>query len=74
MKNTIRSADYAAVVATSFEVLLDDNKERGQVIGFKVDPVDGEAFIMPMTFQAAKELALNIGKVLLFAAPELFTP
>lgn len=72
MKNpTIRSTDYAAVVADSFEILVDDSKERGPVVGLKIDPVDGPAFIVPMTYQAAKDIALNIGKVLMFAAPEV---
>lgn len=74
MKNpTIRSEDYAAVVADSFEVLVDDNKQRGPVIGLKIDPVDAEPFIIPMTYIAAKHVAMNIAKVLMFAAPELLT-
>lgn len=72
MKNTIRSEDYAAVIADSFEVLIDADQRRGPVVGLKIDPIDGPAFICPMTYQAAKELALNIGKVLMFNAPELF--
>lgn len=74
MHNTIHGSDYAAVVADSFEVLIDDNEERGPVIGLKVDLVDAPAFIIPMTYQAAKDVALNIGKALLCAAPELFNP
>ncbi|TAM63546.1 hypothetical protein [Mycobacterium sp.] len=74
MNKTIHGADYAAVIADSFEILLDDDKDRGPVIGLRVDPVDAPAFIIPMTYQAAKDVALNIGKALLFAAPELFTP
>lgn len=69
----IRSTDYAAVVADSFEILVDDNKERGQVIGLMIDPVDGPAFICPMTYPAAKAVAANIVKVLVCTAPELLT-
>ncbi|OBH43372.1 hypothetical protein [Mycobacterium mantenii] len=73
MKNpTIRSEDYAAVIADSFEVLVDDSKQRGPVIGLKIDPVDAEPFIIPMTFKAAKDVAMQIAKVLMFTAPELF--
>ncbi|ASW84798.1 hypothetical protein [Mycobacterium intracellulare] len=71
MHNTIRSTDYAAIVADSFEILVDDNKERRPVIGLKIDPRDRPAFIVPMTYQAAKDIALNIGKVLMFVAPEV---
>ncbi|ETB29473.1 hypothetical protein [Mycobacterium avium] len=73
MKKTIRSTDYAAVVADSFEVLVDNDKRRGQVIGLKIDPVDGPAFICPMTYPAAKAVAANIVKVLVCTAPELFS-
>jgi hypothetical protein len=72
MKKTIRSTDHKAVIADSFEVLVDTDKARGPVIGLKVDPMDDAPFIIPIEFKAAKELALTIFKTLLFAAPELF--
>lgn len=71
MHKTINSQDFAAVIADSFDVLVDLDKRRGQVIGLKVTPRDGDPFIMPIAFESAKQLALDIGKVLLFAAPEL---
>jgi hypothetical protein len=72
LNKTIRSDDYAAVIADHFEILVDTDKRRGPVIGLKVDPVDGKPFIVPMTYKAAKDVAMNIAKVLMFAAPELF--
>jgi hypothetical protein len=41
-------------------------------IGLKIDPVDGAAFIMPIDFAGAKELALTILDALMANAPELF--
>lgn len=73
MSKTIHSQDFAAVIADDFEVLVDTDKRRGQVIGLKVNPADAAPFIMPIDFSAAKELALLIFKTLLFVAPELFT-
>lgn len=72
MSKTIRSQDFAAVIADEFEVLVDTDKHRGQVIGLKVTPTDAEPFIMPIAFSTAKELSMMIFKTLLFAAPELF--
>jgi hypothetical protein len=72
MNKTIVSTDYKTVVADSFEILLDNDKRRGPVVGLKIDPVDGKPFIVAIRFAAAKELALLITKTLLFAAPELF--
>jgi hypothetical protein len=72
LKKTIRSEDFAAVVAKEFDILVDTDKARGPVIGLKVNPVDGPPFIMPITFKAAKDMAINILKTLLFVAPELF--
>ena len=71
-KKTIHSEDFTAVIAESFEVLVDTDKRRGQVIGLKVDPVDGKPFIMPIQFRAAKSMAYKILQTLLFTAPELF--
>lgn len=71
MNKTIYSTDYRTVIAETFEVLVDDNKERGQVIGLLVEPVDGEPFILPVSFPAAKEIAMNIAKVLMFTAPDV---
>jgi hypothetical protein len=71
MNKTIRSTDYETVVADGFEILLDSDKRRGPVVGLKIDPVDGAPFIVPIKFEAAKELAILITKTLLFAAPEL---
>ncbi len=72
MKKTIRSEDFTAVIADSFETLVDTNKRRGALIGLKVNPVKGEPFIMPIEFKAAKGVAMNILRTLLFATPELF--
>lgn len=71
MNKTIRSQDFATVVAEDIEVLVDTDKRRGQVIGLKVNPVAAEPFIMPIAFPTAKALAMTILKTLLFAAPEL---
>jgi hypothetical protein len=72
MSKTIRSTDYEAVLAKEFEILLDTDQGRGPVIGLKVNPYDGKSFIMPITYPAAKAMAMDILKTLLFAAPELF--
>jgi hypothetical protein len=72
MSKTIVSTDYETVVADSFEILVDTDKQRGPVIGLKIDPVDAKPFIVPIRFGAAKELAILITKTLLFAAPEMF--
>lgn len=58
MNKTIRAQDFAAVIAEDIEILVDDNKRRGQVIGLKVNPVDAESFIMPIAFPTAKALAI----------------
>jgi hypothetical protein len=42
------------------------------VIGLKINPIDAPPFIAPLTFPAAKDMAMKILKTLLFAAPELF--
>ena len=76
MKQTIRSTDYKAVYAESFDVLVDPKPRypAKPVIALKVDPFggDGETFIMPIEFKAAKEIASTILEVLMSAAPELF--
>ncbi len=69
---TVHSADYAAVIADSFDILVDTDKKRGPAIGLKVYPVDAEPFIMPIRFPAAKEIAVSIFKTLLVADPTLF--
>ncbi|OBK80346.1 hypothetical protein [Mycobacterium sp. 1165178.9] len=72
MSKTIHSTHYKTVVAKEFEILVDTDEDRGPVIGLKVNPHNGRSFIMPITFPAAKAVAMDILKTLLFAAPELF--
>ena len=74
MSKTIKSADYKAVIAEGFEVLIDRAPRfpAKPAIGLKIDPVDGGAFIVPIDFAGAKELALMILDALMANAPELF--
>ena len=70
---TINSADYKQIIADSFEVLIDPKPKNAQpVIGLKVDPRGERAFILPMEYPAAKELAEYLLRTLVAAAPELF--
>lgn len=72
---TIKSTDCKQVVADSFELLVDPKPKRPGVnpaIGFKVDTVDGHAFIIPIEFGTAKSLAMMMLKTLLLNAPQLF--
>jgi hypothetical protein len=72
--NTVKSADYQAVQAESFELLVDAKPKypAKPAIGILVTPHEGEQFMMPVTFRAAKHLATMILKTLLAEAPELF--
>jgi hypothetical protein len=75
MKTAIKSSDYPAVLAESFDVLV-DRKPRfpaKPAIGLMVHPFDGdgESFIMPLEFRAARDLALTILHTLMAEAPEL---
>ncbi|AZP80788.1 hypothetical protein [Mycobacterium avium] len=77
MKQNIKSPDYRSVIADSFEVLVDSNPKHPAkpVIGLNVDPIlgYGESFIMPIEFEAARDLAMLMMKTLMVEAPELFT-
>lgn len=74
--NTIKSDDYPAVLAESFDVLVDPRPRfpAKPVIGLMVHPFegDGQTFIMPMEYGAAKAVADCILQTLLSVAPELF--
>ena len=71
---TIRSTDYKEIIADGFEVLVDSKPKypANPAIGLKVDPVNGEPFIIPIEFKAALELAMMITQTLLAESPELF--
>lgn len=73
-KTRITSTDFKEVVAAGFEVLIDAKPKypAKPAIGLKVDPVNGESFIMPINFGAALDLAMLITQTLLAEAPELF--
>ena len=72
--NRITSTDYKEVIANTFEVLVDPKPRypAKPAIGLKVDPVNGDSFIMPIAYETAMDLAMMITKTLLFEAPELF--
>jgi hypothetical protein len=72
--NRITSTDFKQVIADSFEVLVDAKPKypAKPAIGLKVDPVNGESFIMPVEFKTARDLVALITQVLLAEAPELF--
>jgi hypothetical protein len=74
MKTLIKSTDFKEVIADGFEVLVDSNPAypAKPAIGLKVDPVDGEPFIMPIEFKAALDLVTLITQTLLHESPELF--
>jgi len=67
--NQIQSTDYDTVVVDEFDILIDTGNP---VVGIKVTPRKGNAFIMPIALESAKELALGIFKTVLFTSPELF--
>jgi hypothetical protein len=71
---TVLSTDYRQVLAESFDILVDPKPRYPlkPAIALKVDPIDGESFIMPIDFGTAKELAAAILEQLLFHAPHLF--
>jgi hypothetical protein len=73
---TIQGNDYPAVFVESFDVLVDPKPRfpAKPVIGLMVHPFegDGQTFIMPIEFNAAKAVADCILRTLLSAAPELF--
>lgn len=69
MNCSVKSTDYAEVIADGFSVLVDP---KPPVIGLKIDPVAGGPFIVPIEFGAAKQLAVLIMRTLLLEAPELF--
>jgi hypothetical protein len=67
------SADYRQIIAESFEVLIDPKPRNAKaVIGLKVNPRNERAFILPMEYPAAKELAEYLLRTVIAAAPELF--
>jgi hypothetical protein len=80
---TIKSEDYNSVIG-DFEVLVDQHNSKMPVIGIMVEtvrvdapkgkkfPTKGDTFIMPLPYDAAKELAETILKVLIHVAPEMF--
>jgi hypothetical protein len=72
--NRITSTDFKQVIADGFEVLVDAKPKypAKPAIGLKVDPVNGESFIMPIEFKTARDLVALITQVLLAEAPELF--
>lgn len=74
MKKNIASTDYRTVIADSFEILVDSKPKypAKPVIGLKVDPVDAEAFTLPIEFTTARDLAMLMMKTLMVEAPELF--
>jgi hypothetical protein len=74
LTKTIKSADYKAVIAAGFEVLIDRASRfpAKPAIGLKIEPVDGAPFITPIDFASAKELAMMILNALMANAPELF--
>jgi hypothetical protein len=72
VNKTIKSTDYDTLIVDEFDILVDTDKKFGPVVGIKVTPRDGSAFIMPVAVEGAKELAFTIFKTCLFAAPELF--
>lgn len=71
MPSIIRSRNYKTVIPDYLEVLIDNNKQRGPVIGLKVDTAGG-SFIVPIVYEAAKDLSECILRTLLSVAPELF--
>jgi hypothetical protein len=73
MNKMIQSSDYASVVAESFDVLVDPNPPAGvpPVIGLKVDPYEGQSFIMPIRYEAAADIAQCILQTLSHVAPHL---
>ena len=72
MPSVIRSRNYKTVTPDYLEVLIDDNKQRGPVIGSKVDPATGKSFIMPRNYEAANAIAECMLHTLFAAAPEMF--
>jgi hypothetical protein len=70
---TIKSTDYKTVIAENFEVLIDPAPKHAEpVIGLKIDPTRDRPFIVPMKYEAAKEIAELILRTLFSVAPELF--
>jgi thymidylate synthase ThyX len=67
MKNK-KTGDIAAIVAESFDFLVDAKK---RLIGLEVEPKDGARFVLPMSYETAEQVAMNLLKMLLFHAPEM---
>ncbi|RFZ65616.1 hypothetical protein DE4576_03385 [Mycobacterium marinum] len=55
-------------ISESFDFLVD---AKQKLIGLQVEPKDGEKFILPMAYETAEAVAMNILKLLLFYAPKL---
>jgi hypothetical protein len=58
----------------SIDVLVDPDPQDGSppVIGLRIEPVAGYPFVMPLTFESAREMASMILQTLIVAAPEMF--
>jgi hypothetical protein len=70
----IKSTDYQCILAEEFEVLVDPKPQSGHapVIGLMITPVNGDPFIIPMTYDAAKAVSDCTLKTLRREAPQLF--
>lgn len=66
---TAKTGEIAAIVAESFDFLVDAKK---RLIGLEVEPKDGDApFVLPMSYETAEHVGMNLLKMLLFHAPEM---
>jgi hypothetical protein len=52
----------------SFDFLVDS---RLRLIGLEVEPQDGTSFVLPMSYETAEQVGMNLLKMLLFHAPEM---
>jgi hypothetical protein len=70
----INSGQYDHVIADEFEILVDTKPPSGAApaIGLMITPVNGETFIVPMTYEAALGVSTYIRQTLRKVAPQLF--
>jgi hypothetical protein len=65
----LKSSDYKHLIADEFEVLIDANPANPALA--LMAKKDGDSFIMPMSYEAGRDMAKMILKVLRQAAPQL---
>lgn len=63
---------YPTVSASRFDVVIDPDNPNNPHLGIRITPHDGDAFVVPIEYPWAKDLAEDILRTAYAHAPELF--